>query len=219
MRLRMLVFLICLLIYVTNIAADELPVICLSQGMNEIVLSITNNWTDDMVELETAIDHQKLPQWLSVTGPDKKIKVDSLEKNKIVLLFDIDIASSYTMEEVPLIIKDNVGNQWNFNFLVKVTNESLPQTINALYENFPNPFNPNTSIKFSLEDNIKTQLTIYNSLGQTVRTLINENQSVGLHTIQWDSRDDQGLNVPSGVYFYMLKAGNYVNIKKMILLQ
>ncbi|MFC1542049.1 FlgD immunoglobulin-like domain containing protein [Candidatus Latescibacterota bacterium] len=183
------------------------------------MLSITNNWTNDTVELETAIDHQKLPQWLSITGPDKKIKVESMEKNKIVLLFDIDSSPGYTIEEVPLLIKDDVGNQWNFNFLVKVTDDSLPQAINALYKNFPNPFNPNTSIKFSLEDDIKTQLTIYNSLGQTVRTLINENQSAGLHIVQWDSRDDQGLKVPSGVYFYMLKAGNYVDIKKMILLQ
>ncbi|MFC1539848.1 FlgD immunoglobulin-like domain containing protein [Candidatus Latescibacterota bacterium] len=212
MRLRMLVFLICLLIFVTNIAAEELPVICLSQGINEIVLSITNNWTNDTVELETAIDHQKLPQWLSVTGPDKKIKVESMEKNKIVFLFDIDSSPGYTIEQVPLLIKDDVGNQWNFNFLVKVTDDSLPQAINAQQE---------TIQKISQENihDIRTQLTIYNSLGQTVRTLINENQSAGLHIVQWDSRDDQGLKVPSGVYFYMLKAGNYVDIKKMILLQ
>ncbi len=90
----------------------------------------------------------------------------------------------------------------------------------ALFENYPNPFNPSTTIRYELPKSVPVQLTIHNLLGQRVRTLINgATKAPGVYSIVWDGRDNAGLPVASGVYFYRLKAGNFVKTKKMLLLK
>jgi hypothetical protein len=83
-----------------------------------------------------------------------------------------------------------------------------------LNQNYPNPFNPNTVIPFDLKENSQVSLIIYNALGQKVKTLVNENLSVGTHKISWDARNDFGRKVSSGIYFYQLKLTNHVFTKK-----
>jgi hypothetical protein len=83
-----------------------------------------------------------------------------------------------------------------------------------LSQNYPNPFNPTTVIGYRLSANSKVNLSIYNSLGQKVATLVNEKQSVGLHEVEWDASD-----FPSGVYYYVLKAGEFIDVKKMVLIR
>jgi len=97
--------------------------------------------------------------------------------------------------------------------------EILP-TVTQLQNNFPNPFNPTTTIHFSTTENsVKTELTIYNMKGQKVKTLINEHLSAGYHSIEWSGKDDTGSEVASGLYFYKMKAGKYNSIKKMLMLK
>ncbi len=84
-----------------------------------------------------------------------------------------------------------------------------------LYQNYPNPFNPTTSIGYNLSENSTVTLIIYNTLGQEVRTLLNENQTKGEHVIQWDGKDNQGHNISSGIYLYRLKAGSFTKSLKM----
>jgi hypothetical protein len=89
-----------------------------------------------------------------------------------------------------------------------------------LAQNYPNPFNPTTNITFTLPINKKISLTIYNSLGQEVRTLINEETyAAGTHTLQWDATDNSGRKVASGVYIYTLTFGNFSKSMKMTLLK
>jgi hypothetical protein len=89
-----------------------------------------------------------------------------------------------------------------------------------LSQNYPNPFNPTTNIDFKLPVNKKIQLKIYNTLGQEVRTLINNQEySAGTHTIQWDGTDNFGRKVASGVYIYQLKFGGFSISKRMTLTQ
>ena len=83
-----------------------------------------------------------------------------------------------------------------------------------LEQNYPNPFNPVTNIKFYLPKAEKVELTVYNMLGQKVKSLINENRSAGYHTVTFDAS-----NLASGVYVYVLKAGNVKLSKKMTLLK
>ena len=90
---------------------------------------------------------------------------------------------------------------------------SIPREY-SLEQNFPNPFNPSTSIRYSLPENSFVTLKIYNTLGKEITTLINENKQVGNYTIQFDAS-----SMPSGVYFYQLKASSFVQTKKMILLK
>ncbi len=91
--------------------------------------------------------------------------------------------------------------------------ESFPSTF-ILYQNYPNPFNPVTKIKFQLPENTITKLTVYDVLGRRIRTLVNEEKPAGIYEVEFD-----GIAFPSGAYFYRLKAGNYSDTKKFILLK
>ncbi|MGB2697904.1 MAG: FlgD immunoglobulin-like domain containing protein, partial [Candidatus Zixiibacteriota bacterium] len=86
-------------------------------------------------------------------------------------------------------------------------------------QNYPNPFNLSTEIRFSLPDDAKVTLNIYNILGQNIKTLVDEEKSSGTHTIFWDGTDKSGAEVASGIYFYQLKAGDYKELKKMLLIK
>jgi hypothetical protein len=88
----------------------------------------------------------------------------------------------------------------------------------ALFQNYPNPFNPETIIAFQLETAAPTTLAIYNSLGQTIRTLVNEPREVGLHRFRWNAADDDGHGVAAGTYFYHLTSDHFVETGKMTLL-
>jgi len=83
-----------------------------------------------------------------------------------------------------------------------------------LAQNFPNPFNPSTTIKFSIPQSSNVTLKIFNTLGQEVSTLINQNMESGVHTINFDASQ---LN--SGIYFYRLDAGQFSEVRKMTLIK
>jgi len=92
-------------------------------------------------------------------------------------------------------------------------------TATKLIGNYPNPFNPVTSIKFNLVQNENVSLEIYNVLGQKVKTLVNEKLSAGKHSIVWEGNDNNGNKVASGIYFYKLTGERYTSTKKMLLLK
>ncbi len=87
-----------------------------------------------------------------------------------------------------------------------------------LLQNFPNPFNPSTQITFQLPEKAHTTLTVYNMLGQVVETLLDENLSPGEYHVTWNGVNQAGQELPSGIYFYELRANNFSQIKKMVLL-
>jgi hypothetical protein len=81
----------------------------------------------------------------------------------------------------------------------------LPSTF-SLSQNFPNPFNPSTTIQYELAGYRRVELRIFNMLGQEVVTLVNEEQNSGRYTIEWNGRNKAGIQVPSGIYIYRLQA-------------
>jgi hypothetical protein len=89
----------------------------------------------------------------------------------------------------------------------------------ALHANYPNPFNPTTSIRFSLPSDGFVELSIFNVQGQLVRQLISGYRSSGVHDIRWDSHNNEGLAVASGIYLYRLKFGNQVLTRKLTLVK
>lgn len=89
----------------------------------------------------------------------------------------------------------------------------------ALYQNFPNPFNPSTEIRFDVPENTRVELKIFNSLGQWVTTLVDEARPVGAYTVLWNGTNADGMKAPSGLYVYRLKAGNFTEAKKMLLMR
>ncbi len=93
-------------------------------------------------------------------------------------------------------------------------------TAYQLDQNYPNPFNPSTTIAYQLpDDNTYVQLTIYNIMGQAVKTLVDASQNAGSYKAVWDGTNNNGTRVGSGVYFYRIAAGKFSQVKKLLLLK
>ncbi|GAB4337463.1 MAG: hypothetical protein Kow0037_20260 [Calditrichia bacterium] len=88
-----------------------------------------------------------------------------------------------------------------------------------LYQNMPNPFNPTTIISYNLPKSGDVELTIFNLLGQKVKTLVNGHQDAKLHRVEWDGTNEVGEKVASGIYIYRLKTAENVAVRKMILMK
>jgi hypothetical protein len=89
----------------------------------------------------------------------------------------------------------------------------------VLYQNYPNPFNPATSIKFEIpgqarNDNVLVTLIVYDVLGNEVATLVNEEKQPGVYEVEFDAS-----NLTSGIYFYVMRADNFINTKKFVLIK
>ena len=106
----------------------------------------------------------------------------------------------------------------NFFTTVNIENVEIP-LLTQLGNNYPNPFNPSTTISFSNPEESSIEIIVYNSKGQKIKTLVNGVLSTGEHTVIWNGTDNRNTAVASGIYFYKMKAGNYTSIKKMILLK
>ncbi|HEX9911915.1 MAG TPA: T9SS type A sorting domain-containing protein [candidate division Zixibacteria bacterium] len=100
----------------------------------------------------------------------------------------------------------------------EVNTPSIP-TVFSLSQNYPNPFNPKTLIRFTLPKDSWVNIEVYNILGQRVKTLVNEKLTAGVKEVEWDSKGDNGLEVASGIYFYRIKADDFSDIKKMVMLK
>ena len=95
---------------------------------------------------------------------------------------------------------------------------ALPRVF-ALGDNYPNPFNPTTSLSYDLPEAAQVRIVIYNTLGQEVRTLVNASQPAGRYTVEWDGQDRRGNRVGSGVYLYRMDAGSFSQTRRMLLLK
>jgi hypothetical protein len=89
----------------------------------------------------------------------------------------------------------------------------------ALYQNFPNPFNPATNIRFEINESHKVTLKIFDNSGRLITTLIDNVMNPGGHEISWNGLDYKGQPVASGVYYYKLTAGDFKSAKRMILMR
>ena len=210
---------LCFLFVVNSTYANELPVIDLNEGTNTIALTVVNQSGEDLSGMTVNVDKRRLPDWLAFEGAPRAIDVRSGEKgqDKLYVKFIVTNAPSGVEADIPLLLEDFMGNRWSHTASVRVTSGE-PLTY-ALYDNFPNPFNPSTTIRYSLKEAQHTKLTVFNALGQKIRTIVNEPQAAGIHTIQWNGRNDSGGQASSGVYFYRIEAGNFVQTRKMIMVE
>ena len=127
-----------------------------------------------------------------------------------------------TLGDEPGVIDIASGELVNSSYQgVQMQVDSAPAlpTIAALHQNYPNPFNPSTEIKFDIPTARDVKLRVYNQLGQTIRTLVDNRMKAGTHNLKWDGADAQGKAVASGIYFYNLEAGDFSQIRKMMLVK
>ena len=112
------------------------------------------------------------------------------------------------------------------------SSRSAPSTVSALpkefalNQNYPNPFNPATAIDFAVPNNARVTLSVFNLLGQEIRTLVSGERQPGAYSVTWDGRDDFGKAVASGLYIYKMtaistsgEAGNFTQSRKLMLLK
>lgn len=122
----------------------------------------------------------------------------------------------------------SIGNNPGGNFIVSQyqsecynivdVDEYLPEKNNkVLYQNFPNPFSEKTTIKFYVPQNVTAELSVYNLVGQAVK--VYPVFQSGLHTVEWDGKNEQETDLEGGIYFYQLKSEKDVLIKKMVLVR
>ena len=113
-----------------------------------------------------------------------------------------------------------VGIQDTSNCTQMYNQNNLDMPMNySLFQNHPNPFNPETSLSYDLPKDSHVSIIIYDMLGNVVYNLVNANESPGHKSIQWNATNNQGESVSAGVYLYKIQAGDFVDTKKMILLK
>ena len=107
----------------------------------------------------------------------------------------------------------SVTLQW-----MDVDEGQLPKAY-ALHQNYPNPFNPVTNLSYDLPEEAMVNITIFDMMGRMVTNLVNENQSAGYKRLQWNAINNSGQPISAGLYIYSIKAGNFSQNRKMILLK
>ncbi|PJA97032.1 MAG: hypothetical protein CO129_03370, partial [Ignavibacteriales bacterium CG_4_9_14_3_um_filter_34_10] len=119
---------------------------------------------------------------------------------------------SYRLKQI------DIDGGFRYSQEVEVKVEAI-STEFTLFQNYPNPFNPSTTIKYSIPNNMKSEMSnvkivVFDILGNVVATLVNENKAAGNYEVKFD-----GSNLSSGVYFYKLQSGSFVQTKKFLLMK
>jgi len=119
----------------------------------------------------------------------------------------------------PSCIEDYVGEQDTTNCeQMSIIYETLPNTY-ILYNAYPNPFNPVTTLRYDLPENALVNITIYDMMGKQVNTLVSSQKTAGYKSVQWNATNYKGARVSAGLYLYRIQAGEFRQTKKMILLK
>ncbi len=140
----------------------------------------------------------------------------SIKEEKSIRAFDIKTVES---KGIPIIDSPYVYLHQITGSYTDVEDEKILPTDFLLKGNYPNPFNPNTTINFVLPERENVSIVIYNLLGEKVRELLREEKNAGEHFVMWNGKDDFEKEVPSGVYFYLITHNRKVISSKMVLIK
>ncbi|MFC1527966.1 T9SS type A sorting domain-containing protein [Candidatus Neomarinimicrobiota bacterium] len=120
-------------------------------------------------------------------------------------------------EQIPF-LQDLAKNNFDFDNLTVANFKSNPSGF-RIYQNFPNPFNPITTITYTLDEQSEVKINIYDMLGKEVNQLVSSFQPSGTYSVQWNGDDNKRNLVGTGIYFYQIQAGEFVQTKKMVLMK
>lgn len=154
-------------------------------------------------------DGSALPSWLTFNPATRTISgkpiQDGVTNIKITVTNSDSVSASCTFR---ISVKNPTG--------INKDNKKVPDRF-MLNQNYPNPFNPSTKISYQLAEESKVKLTVYNTLGQQIKILIDSFQNAGEYSLVWDATDNNSIPVCSGVYFYRIETDDFNSQKKMIL--
>jgi hypothetical protein len=159
--------------------------------------------------------------WLTITP--SQFTITNIDTIVVEEIFSHNVSGDYSCYEVwtAQYFTWPEYTQWNLSVLSDISdpNTSTISTAFALYQNFPNPFNPETTIRYSLRQSGNVTLKIYDLHGQEVRSLVSGIQPVGSHSTVWDGCNNLGQPVANGIYIYRIETGNFTSARKMILIR
>jgi len=165
---------------------------------------------------EIKVANTLINQWEELTFDfSSRIGVYPVVKDQIVIFPDFDLTGR-TQDNICYF--DNISFSPSNSVGVDNRSETLPQGF-ALEQNFPNPFNPFTTLRYDLPEDALVNITIYDMMGRKVKTLINDQQTAGYRSLQWNATNDAGSPVSAGIYLYMIQAEEFSQTRKMVLLK
>ena len=202
-----------IIVFLTAVSAKAQPVsyeVVPNTKGNEIDLSIENESKTTAAVLLT-VSLAKAPKGIDICNTRYEIKnLKAGDEKEVVFTFDAKRIPGTMKDTVSFLITDNYGGSWKKEILITY---AVPKEF-KLEQNYPNPFNPSTTIEFTIPKDGKYSISVYNILGQLVRTLADDEFQPGYYKVNFDA-----TRLSSGMYIYRL-FGNNVNItKKMILMK
>ena len=132
-------------------------------------------------------------------------------------LFRVEFSEDVELSDFEITMRKESNEPLEFFF--EITEASETPNAYALLRNYPNPFNPKTTIRFDLPEAQDVKLVVYDITGRKIATLVDDAFDAGYHTVDWYGRDEQGVELASGVYFYRIKAGPLEWTERMVLLK
>ena len=211
---------------------------------NNGTINLDDNYVGTDIRI-MAIDNYAVAQMtisfsglVNVEGFDITIDFDSNSDNLLymdtTIIFDSNIPSD-NYETVQVSLRDFHDNEKVYdidqlqdldlyqqvgiiNTLSNNSFEISPRTFH-LNQNYPNPFNPTTEIGYTIPENTFVSITIYDVQGRLVKSLVNQNQDAGIYQTNWNAKNEQGVSMPAGMYFYTIQTEKFKDTKKMILLK
>lgn len=155
----------------------------------------------------------------STTGSEGTLCVDSAGPNPVAP-GDLD----WLLDDAAEVVDFNGPYCWTITGLAQTDVSALDSgdllpTEFGLSQNYPNPFNPSTTFDFALPTKADVQINVFNVLGQKVATLADKEYAAGTYQVTWDGTNDRGEHIASGVYFYTMKAGDYTQTRKLMMVK
>jgi hypothetical protein len=177
-----------------------------------------NDATDTTTTFEIVLDRADN----SVTINYLDVGVTGLETSGLVAMQSNSTGLWTMINQFGYPVESRPANNMTIKFTAVVGVNELPDGVPAkfaLHANYPNPFNPTTSITYDVASRAKVELTIYSVLGEKIAELVNAEKEAGTYSATWDGRNLQGQTVSSGVYLARIKAGSFTATQKMMLLK
>ena len=186
----------------------------------EVVVSYPVKDIDlSMASIEAVTDEAITLTWVDTASGSILLHSAQLKGNSAPIR--VDVGHLQKELDVPIDISYQfIGKNSDMIASGNAVHEIMPvPTEFALHNNYPNPFNPTTTINYDLPQDGSVRLIIYDVMGREVTRLVNGFTPAGYHSVRWDARNKMGENVSAGVYFYHLQSGNFVKTQKMVLLK
>tara|TARA_B100001123_G_C14852361_1_gene844598 strand:+ start:158 stop:730 length:573 start_codon:yes stop_codon:yes gene_type:complete len=187
-----------------NLIAENYPVKLIGIAKDSQI-NYSSNWTNDN-DASVCADTSPYSTWNGWNASQRDLFLLDKDGN---IIFQQNITSGLPQNLDSLII--NLAN-------LSIIDEPFPIKFN-LYNAYPNPFNPITTLRYDLPEDELVTITIYDMMGRKVKTVINGKQTSGHKSVKWNSNNDNEIPVSAGLYIYTMEAGKFRQTKKIVLLR